>query len=53
MKLFSSQSSWEASDSQTEAIQDENKNDENEEKDENEQISFHLKLGKNKKFKFM
>ena len=53
MKLFSSQSSWEASDSQTEAIQDENKNNENEEKDENEQISFHLKLGKNKKFKFM
>ena len=52
-KLFSSQSSSQPSDSQMGARQDENKNDENEEKDENEQISFYLKLGKNKKFKFM
>ena len=52
MKLFSLQSSSQVSDSQMEASQDENKNDKNKEKDENEQISFYLKLGKNKKFKF-
>ena len=41
-KLFSSQSSSQPSDSQMGARQDENKNDENEEKDENEQITFYL-----------
>ena len=54
MKLFSSQCSSQASDSQVGASysQDDNKSDE-EEKNDDEKISFYLKLGKNKKFKFM
>ena len=54
IKLFSSQSSSQASDLQVGASysQDDNKSDE-EEKNDDEKISFYLKLGKNKKFKFM
>ena len=49
MKLFSSQCSSQASDSQVGASysQDDNKSDE-EEKNDNEKISFYLKLGKAK-----
>ena len=54
MKLFSSQSSLQASSSQLRAssLQDDDKTDK-EEKNEDEKISFYLKLGKYKKFKFM
>ena len=54
MKLFSSQSSFQASRSQVGAssLQDDDKS-EKEEKNEHEKISFYLKLGKYKKFKFM
>ena len=54
MKLFSSQSSLQASSSQVGAssLQDDDKSDK-EEKNEDEKISFYLKLGKYKKFKFM
>ena len=54
MKLFSSQSSLQASRSQVVAssLQDDDKSDK-EEKNEDEKISFYLKLGKYKEFKFM
>ena len=54
MKLFSSQSSLQTSSSQVGAssLQDDDKSDK-EEKNEDEKISFYLKLGKYKKFKFM
>ena len=54
MKLFSSQCSSQASDSQAGAsyLQDDNKRDK-EEKNDDEKISFYLKLEKSKKFKFM
>ena len=55
MKLFSSQSSSQASSSQVGAsyLQDDNKSDAEEAKNDDEKIRFYLKLGKNKKFKFM
>ena len=54
MKLFSSQCSSQASDSQVGASysQDDNKSDE-EEKNDDEKIRFYFKLEKSKKFKFM
>ena len=50
MKLFSSQSSSQVGASY---LQDDNKSDAEEEKNDDEKIRFYLKLGKNKKFKFM
>ena len=35
------------------SLQDDNKSDREEEKDQDEKISFYLKLGKFKKFKYM
>ena len=54
MKLFSSQCSSQASDSQVGASysQDDNKSDEDE-KNDDEKIRFYFKLEKSKKFKFM
>ena len=54
MKLFSSKRSSQASDSQVGASYSQygNKNYK-EEKNDDEKISFYLKLGKNKNFKFM
>ena len=54
MKLFSSQCSSQASDSQVGASypQDDNKRDK-EEKNDDEKLNFYLKLEKSKKFKFM
>ena len=42
-----------SSSQQTETSQSQQENDDNEQDDETEKISFYLKLGKNKKFKFM
>ena len=53
-KFFGLQASLQAS-SQAEASssQDDNKSDDEEEKKNDEKISFYLKLGKYKKFKYM
>ena len=53
-EFYSLQASWQASpQAQTSSSQDDNKSDDEEDKKDDEKISFYLKLGKHKKFKFM
>ena len=46
-------SSQTSSQAQAISLQDDNKSDDEEEKKDDEKISFYLKLGKYKKFKYM